>query len=305
MEKYTSKKRKGVVPAWNIFKDGKLVGVVLQIWTTGKVRGGNYTVVVGSTEKEWESRSNRFQVDPGKNAKPVDIFKQGVMEAAAKGNKFSIKEYIESRGGLHMLSEEEKKTIIESYYLPTMPREFYCRADAKPIKDTKSDAVVHICEEMRDGKMRYYATGFHGKAKKPDFNYFYNSDAQRGKKIEEFFKSRRALAKDKMRRSAERKAEDRGLEIDDVLLSSWGYDQTNIDYYQVVGMVGKTTVVLRELAQRKKETGFMSGTTMPIKNKFVGPAFKKQAKKGSVKINSHQWAFKTNPKESSYWSSYA
>ena len=33
-------------------------------------------------------------------------------------------------------------------------------------------------------------------------------------------------------------AERDGLKVGDVLRSSWGYDQTNVDYYEVVELVG-------------------------------------------------------------------
>ncbi|STO91553.1 hypothetical protein [Fluoribacter dumoffii] len=39
------------------------------------------------------------------------------------------------------------------------------------------------------------------------------------------------------------------LQINSILYSSWGYDQTNINFYQVIELVGNATVVLRELAQ--------------------------------------------------------
>ena len=51
------------------------------------------------------------------------------------------------------------------------------------------------------------------------------------------------------------------LKVDDVLYSSWGYDQTNINFYQVTKLVGKTMVELRAIAQTTEETGMMSGHT--------------------------------------------
>jgi len=61
--------------------------------------------------------------------------------------------------------------------------------------------------------------------------------------------------------------------VGDIFYNSWGYDQTNIDWYQVVQVspTGKT-VKVRPIAGKMKETGFMSGETVPIKGKFTGPA---------------------------------
>jgi hypothetical protein len=56
--------------------------------------------------------------------------------------------------------------------------------------------------------------------------------------------------------------------VGNIVYNSWGYDQTNIDFYQVVGVTAKT-IKIRQLKQRTVETGFMSGDTEPIKDSFV------------------------------------
>ena len=52
-----------------------------------------------------------------------------------------------------------------------------------------------------------------------------------------------------------------------ILYSSWGYDQTNVDFYQVVRITPKK-VVLRELQTLIKETGFMCGEASTLPNLF-------------------------------------
>lgn len=54
------------------------------------------------------------------------------------------------------------------------------------------------------------------------------------------------------------------LSVGQVLYSSWGYDQTNIDFYEVVkGAEEGKFAVIRQLKQSTTETGFMSGHTSP------------------------------------------
>lgn len=67
------------------------------------------------------------------------------------------------------------------------------------------------------------------------------------------------------------------VKVGDIFYNSWGYDQTNIDWYQVVGLTksGKS-VKIKPIAGKIKETGFMSGTTTPKKGKFTGPAVTKR-----------------------------
>ena len=38
-----------------------------------------------------------------------------------------------------------------------------------------------------------------------------------------------------------------GVKVGDIFESSWGYDQTNVDFFQVVKLVGKTSVRVREV----------------------------------------------------------
>lgn len=53
------------------------------------------------------------------------------------------------------------------------------------------------------------------------------------------------------------------LRVGDILYSSWGWEQTNIDFYQVVAIRG-SAVDLRQLDQRTTEDGYMCGTTVPL-----------------------------------------
>ena len=56
-----------------------------------------------------------------------------------------------------------------------------------------------------------------------------------------------------------------------IIYNSWGYDQTNIDFYQVVESKEKS-VILREIASSTVagSEGFMSASVKPIKDYFVG-----------------------------------
>ena len=58
--------------------------------------------------------------------------------------------------------------------------------------------------------------------------------------------------------------------VGDILHHSWGYDQTNCDFYQVVE-VKKASVVLRKIGAKHVEgsEGFMSESLMPEKDAFI------------------------------------
>ena len=58
-----------------------------------------------------------------------------------------------------------------------------------------------------------------------------------------------------------------------VLYTNWGYDQTNVEWYQVVARKGMTATI-RALKCDYTETGFMSGRTAPVVGEFCGEPFR-------------------------------
>ncbi len=81
------------------------------------------------------------------------------------------------------------------------------------------------------------------------------------------------------REEAERLAEEVGrYKVGTLVYYSWGYDQTNIDFFQVVRRVGKRTVWIRPIAHKQgvgEATGPFSGTCRPDPGNFTGEAKKK------------------------------
>ncbi|HAT7074239.1 TPA: hypothetical protein JAN90_16075 [Legionella pneumophila] len=96
------------------------------------------------------------------------------------------------------------------------------------------------------------------------------------------------------------------LQIGSILYVSWGYDQTNIDFYEVTKLIGSITLELRELRQEPIPNGFgLSGKTKPIPGNYISPPFRKRINMhGSVKINEVVWASIWSG-EALYYSSYA
>lgn len=82
------------------------------------------------------------------------------------------------------------------------------------------------------------------------------------------------------------------LQIGSILYTSWGYDQTNIDFYEVTKLIGRATLELKELGQERIYDGSgLSGKTKPIPGDFISQAFRKRINVyGSVKINEVSWA---------------
>lgn len=59
-----------------------------------------------------------------------------------------------------------------------------------------------------------------------------------------------------------------GVHVGDIFYISWGYDQTNIDFFQVVKVSGKHTVTLKALDVVAGLASSWSGLTRPIRDSF-------------------------------------
>ena len=60
------------------------------------------------------------------------------------------------------------------------------------------------------------------------------------------------------------------VKIGDIFCFSWGYEQTNVDYFQVVALKGTKQVIIREIAYEIAETtGLESYKVRPVKDSFI------------------------------------
>lgn len=193
----------------------------------------------------------------------------------------------------------------------TKTREFFIPKAARIVhRDDRLQGVVYAYETAG----RLYGLAFSGKRNKPDWHYRFQSDERLAARIVEWLTGLRQSTELRAKRREELKAP-HTLKVGDVLRSSWGYDQTNIDYYQVTKLVGSRMVEIRELCQISKETSYMQGECAPIVGKFTKLApMRRVARENYVKIESWgRYARKLEPTVvagvptygMSHWTSYA
>lgn len=175
------------------------------------------------------------------------------------------------------------------------PRESYIPAGAQKVASKRSSAVVYLSQSRYSKKPA--AVGFFGKADKPSFNYSFATEARRAQYVSEWLQKMDSWQVGKNEVMAKRKAvlgsKQELLKVGDVLSCSWGYDQTNVDYFQVVELFGKRGVVIRKIACESIDTGFMQGKCVPAMGQFIGEPMRKQvSESGSVRIYSFASAYK-------------
>ena len=80
--------------------------------------------------------------------------------------------------------------------------------------------------------------------------------------------------------------------VGDILVASWGYEQTNIDFYQVVSASGSMATIRKITGRFVGERGRGTDTVFPDPGSFVGAPKRARVQKSShygysVKVNDH------------------
>ena len=183
-------------------------------------------------------------------------------------------------------------------------RDFYIPKGSTKVTDKQSDAVAYLysCKGKNAGKVG--AAVFYGKQAAPIFNYIYRDEARRTADVTRAFEGRRSWLASKAERKAKRTEWVRDYKVGELLKTHWGYDQTNVEYFEVTEVKGKH-LILREIAQESISTGYDQGKCVPMPGMYLTPRFegddrgkplRKLAREGGVRICDVRWASRTKPK---------
>ena len=89
------------------------------------------------------------------------------------------------------------------------------------------------------------------------------------------------------------------VNVGEIFVCSWGYGQTNIDYYKIIEVLNKS-VVIAPIGQTRNYTGNMQGECVPDPTKVGTKRMTKRINSYNnnvcLKINSFSTAFKWNGK---------
>jgi hypothetical protein len=144
-----------------------------------------------------------------------------------------------------------------------------------------------------------------GKRKTPVHNYRMNSLESMQKLRDDFVNTYQRIANDSAVARQKEKDFVHTLTVGNILVSSWGYDQTNIDFYKVVALHGKKSISIVPIESLSNYNSmYMTGTKIPDPDSKQG-----EVKKGiyglyGIKLESYSRAVLWNGKPQNY-SSYA
>jgi hypothetical protein len=144
---------------------------------------------------------------------------------------------------------------------------------------------------------------FKNKSTKKAFHYSFSSVQNMEAYIDDKKKSLKSDSDSFVRWKTQGEEQNKLIQEGSILYSSWGCEQTNIDFYLIIERKGDF-VKLVEIGQNSIVNGFMSGECTPNKDEIVGEVMRKKITNGAISFASYKsaWLYDGKPK---YWSSYA
>jgi hypothetical protein len=185
----------------------------------------------------------------------------------------------------------------------TIPRTCYLPRSVhgtEPVTPEGTDLEIWTWEEGD----KIYGIAFAGKSNKPLWNYRFMSEKSRAERIAQLVESRRQAMAEKAARAAAKKAFKHDLKVGDVLKASWGYDQTNVDFFEVVSTTEKT-VKVRPVGKSVVRSDSAADYVVPVPGDFRGGAILCRPTTYGVKIDDVRRADRWSGKPSYQTGSFA
>tara|TARA_R100001463_G_scaffold33568_1_gene74306 strand:+ start:457 stop:1032 length:576 start_codon:yes stop_codon:yes gene_type:complete len=161
-----------------------------------------------------------------------------------------------------------------------LSRDFYIPKGATKIAAKDLPVVFYAYDKNKYPSVAITAMCFIGKQNKPAWHYSFKTHAMMEKYVADQIESVRLSQERKAKEKAER-LKPHSLKVGDVMVCSWGYDQTNVDFYKVVKLVGKSMVELIGIRSAHvddtDEAHGMACKVIPLPDHEYGKPFKKKA----------------------------
>jgi hypothetical protein len=156
--------------------------------------------------------------------------------------------------------------------------------------------TIESCEENQDAKIRFITYSFADNAGNTRYglyaetlrgkkivNVYYKNAERRDEGLELILKSA-VDRKDMMdKRKRERREFKTDAQLGDIFVYSWGWEQTNKNFFQIININGNT-LTFKEISQESSPNqnggSYMSDYVLPVPNQFIDSQFYSQDKEG-------------------------
>ena len=185
--------------------------------------------------------------------------------------------------------------------------ERYVPENAVALTNEEAKTVVYLYEAYD----KVVALAYSGKRMKPDFHYNYKTPEAREIAVNKYVDGKLKQIADKLAYKEEQKTRNKerfaSVKIGDIFHSSWGYDQTNCDFYKLIELKGtKGTFMSIGNIDTERPSGYDSAyVKADVNGKTYGEPFTKLLKGDGFRISSFQYASKVeDPANKAFYSSW-
>lgn len=165
----------------------------------------------------------------------------------------------------------------------------YEKAEQHYTNLTDEEAIVFVHKE------KMIATAFSGKKATQDWSYRFRDERERRKYIQDYFVKCKQAQELKIERAARRIKKKKeffaSIKEGDIFVDSWGYDQTNIDYYVVTKKL-KASIKIKQIGKNVEYGEYSTNKVTPNPLHFLssGEEMTKIPQDGYIKINGYRYA---------------
>ena len=181
---------------------------------------------------------------------------------------------------------------------------FLMKREAK-FEEAENVKIVRYVVE-KSGKNYPACACFIGKSSKPVNNFYFHTYERMEQSIQEIIKRQQVQKERKEQRKKTRMDYIPQSKPGDIFVCSWGYDQTNIDFYLLLEVHGKTGIFI-EIGSKNVEgtSGFDCCNVVADPSRKIGDIFRKQILPGEqINLASYKYCHKWDGREE-YCSWYA
>lgn len=141
---------------------------------------------------------------------------------------------------------------------------------------------------------------FSGRSAKAYCNFYYRTEERRGEVIENFKRNVLADQQRKEERRRERREFKTTCKVGDIFECSWGYEQTNIDYYKIIELKGNVGIFVEIGCKMVEDSLYSHGmacNVIPDPTEVKGEPFRKIIQLGEViSLESYKYCHKSDCK---------
>lgn len=187
--------------------------------------------------------------------------------------------------------------------MQTVPRGSYLPREIRnnpPNVDPQGTDLAIWTWEVGD---RILGIAFQGKSNKPLFFNRFSNEAQRERTISEAIRDRKSQMARKVTQQEERRNFKHDIQPGDIYYTSWGYDQTNVDFYEVVAASDKS-ISVREVESKTVSSERGADYVSAVPGKYVGSLMKKVPSAHGFRVDSAmatKWDGKPKYQTASGW----